>query len=384
MRPRYKKRILAVILVAVFCVTSLSVNIFASSRRGIVEGFSGEDTLEDMWSLGYSDERSHMDIVVKPGDELVIPLTANMFEWEDQRTLLPNQAVNIRELKRNVRVRTHVQAGWEVLDYVQLDTDMVPGKPFYQPNSTAKTGRTACISIAFADELVSVKDVDFRLDIYLTVAGQRDPNYKISLHGTMVHDVVDILPSSDTYVDISDGVVAHADDFGVLNNLTNFNLGNGVKVSKLTWAGRKYYGTTSWKPSTVLSPEDYPVIYNSIHGVYVLSTVNIEEGVNRVTLNPPKDKDDAEGKKVYFVYAEDMTYLGTTAEVLPYSDTYILTTKELDAFETGTYIDNLEDAPNQTVAEKGELADISINDFEDITPVKEPFVVLETGEILDH
>ncbi|MFV0399921.1 MAG: hypothetical protein ACK5LX_04780 [Oscillospiraceae bacterium] len=382
MKNNAMKRIIAALLIVALTVGGLGFSASAASTKG-VSGFTGEDTLVEMWELGYSSGMHYEDLIVRPGDELVIPLTANMFDWRDERNLLPLQAVRIGELKRDVRVRTLVQAGWEVLDYVQLDTDMVEGKPFYQPGNVTKTGRTACINVAFAEKFVSVEPVDFRITIYLTADGEMDADYRMTIYGQMVPDEFAISPEND-YVELSGGYVAVADpEFSVFSGLTTFDLGSGVQVSKLLWANRKYYGTAGWAHSTSLTPEDYPTIYNAIHGVYQLETVNIKEGVNRVKLTPPLDPDYPE-YTTFHVYGEDMEYLGTTADSdLPYADTYILTFRQLDAFETGIYTESLENAPTQESATDSKPIDIAINDGIDEPDIKAPTVAIGEGEQID-
>ncbi|MFV0399119.1 MAG: hypothetical protein ACK5LX_00690, partial [Oscillospiraceae bacterium] len=139
-----------------------------------------------------------------------------------------------------------------------------------------------------------------------------------------------------------------------------------------------------WAHSTSLTPEDYPTIYNAIHGVYQLETVNIKEGVNRVKLTPPLDPDYPE-YTTFHVYGEDMEYLGTTADAdLPYADTYILTFRQLDAFETGAYSENLESEPTQETTTDSKPIDIAINDGIDEPDVKAPTVAIGEGEQLDQ
>ena len=349
-------KIVAVVLTILIGISGISLTGFASGRSHKLSGFSGKDTLDEMWALGTSKELD--SITVYPGDEIVIPLTANMFKWDDGRTPLKKQAVRISDIRRDVSVRTEVQAGWEALDYVQLDTDMVPGRPFYLPYGTGKTGRTTVIDIMFAENLPTVDDIEFRLDIYLTANGEKDEDYRITLHGKMVHEKIDVSATT-KYVDISDGSVAVADDAAIFKDLTEFDLGNGVKVSKLLWKNKKYYGTAAYKPSTSLAVEEFPTIYPVIHGVYQLSTENISAGVNRVKITPELDPQKPDIKD-FHVYNNDMEYLGTTKDTLPFSDMYILTYRELDSFETSSYVDNLEDEPTQ-IEETKKNTDISIN-----------------------
>lgn len=341
MKKKSTKVIVSLICALSLVVAGMSIPAFAKSYK--ISGFSGDDVLEDTWYLGNSQDFD--DLEVYPGDELFIPLTANMFDWDDDRTLLPQQAVVLSELRRDIEVRTYVQSGWEALDYVQLDTDMVPGRPFYHPNNNSKTGRTAGINVVFVDELTSVDDVEFKLDIYIKAGKELDDDYRITLYGVMKHNEIEVNDDTD-YADISDGSVAHASEYSVFGGLTDFNIGSGVTISKLTWKNWKYYGQVSYKDSSSLVSEDFPHIYSDIHGVYQLKTVNLDQGVNRVTIKPELNPDKPSYTSFY-VYGNDMTYLGTTNDELAYSDMYILTYEQLDTFDSASYEESLEKEPTQ-------------------------------------
>lgn len=338
-----------VVFIVLFSLAmSCTVTAHASSRERI-DGVSGDVTLADAYTLGqssspyYSGERtdSPWEISVTPGEEIRIPLTADMFTWSNDRTPLPGEAILLNELTRSrVSVRTRRQAGAEALDYVQLDRDRFAGEPFFAPGTSIKrTGTTAYISVMFAKEFHSVVPLEFEFDIYLLVGGKQHPEMKLTLQGELSNPTISLWEGAD-WVNLADGTVAHAQA-----NLSKVSMraGNGVTIQRHMLRGEKYYATTKVMPATIPDFEvNFPFAYPSVIAAYQLNGVNLQYG-SKVKIDPKVIDKDWTGK--YYVYNEDMEYLGTTADALYYSEYYFLSTEEIDTFEQSNYEDLLEAIP---------------------------------------
>ncbi|WRS28718.1 hypothetical protein U6B65_06180 [Oscillospiraceae bacterium MB08-C2-2] len=328
-------RVFSLLLATVLMIHAGSLVSFASSF-GRIDGFSEEHTLEEVFSLGQSGD--YDDLEVRPGDEIRIPLTADMFTWSTGRTPLPLETLRMSEAKRDIRVRTRKQAGSVTLDYVQLETDVFAGKPFFAAGSTSKTGKTTYISVMFAEEFVSTKDQNFVYDIDLLIDGKTNENYTITLTGKMMVDLMEFDAGTD-YIYMAEGIVAEATDSvrGV-----SFDLGQGVVVKKNTQEGKKYYATCSIKyPYDAGFEEDFPEVYPVMDFVYALKTVNMREGGGgQVTLTPPGDVE------FYYVYGDDMRYLGTSKETLPFSEYYFMCKEKVPTLELAQYESDLSEIPN--------------------------------------
>lgn len=348
---RKRMRPVAVIISALltFAITSNCVS--AGSSRGKIDGFSGERSLEEMFSLGqsgspfYSSDSTEncYEIEARPGEEIRIPLTADMFTWSSGKNPLPMEAVKVKDLvSSRVKVKAAKQSGVAALDYIQIDSDTFNGRPFHPPGAMyPMTGKTACISIMLASELKSVKEQDFQYDIYLSVGGGRDAeqseNMKITLYGTLKNPEYEIYATGGN-VDLSDGTVAVAEEF-VPN--VEIDAGNGVTINRTMIKGKKYYATSAIKNASDGGLDmDYPDIYPGIKMVYRLNTVNMKYGRCLVTI-------DTKDENVYFVYNDQMEYIGKSNEQLPYSDMYFMSDKEIPTFDQESYLSNLKNLPTE-------------------------------------
>jgi len=50
--------------------------------------------------------------------------------------------------------------------------------------------RDGCIELSFIDELVSIKEIDFTVDIGMSVDGKRQNDYALTFTGTLANPVV--------------------------------------------------------------------------------------------------------------------------------------------------------------------------------------------------
>lgn len=354
-----QKKIAALVVAGLLSVTSLSLISFAG-KSGNIDGFSGERSLEEMFELGqsnspfYSGDSASNSYTIEavPGEEIRIPLTADMFSWSNGKNPLPMEALSVKDLTASkVEVRTVRQNGGLALDYVQLDTDVFAGKPFHPSGALyPMTGKTACISIMFAEEYKSVKDLDFEFDIYLIVDGkERSEDMKISLSGTMKNPEIELWSGVD-YVSTADGSVAISADYhpGV-----KVDAGNGVTIDRLMLKNGKYYATSEVKHASDPGfDKDYPEVYPAVKMVYKLSTVNMRYGKSNVTI------DTGDGV-VYYVYNEKMEYIGMSNETLYYSDYYFMSTEEIPTFSPEEYLQTIRNLPADSPLgyDTGELAE---------------------------
>lgn len=366
MRFQKKKSVYVFLSIVALCMLLLVVPVGAA-RAGI-DGFSGEWSIDSHFNL--AQDGVPEDIVVYTEDEIRIPLTADMFDWSDGRNTIPMEAVTMRELRNGrVRVNTKVRSGSKVLKYVQFDTGEFDNKDFKKPNSNVPTNKTAYISVQFADHIISVNDIDFAYEIYMTVDGEKSDDFTMTLAGTFKPRKLDVHEDMD-YIDISDGTVAVAEDY-VPN--VSVNVGNGVSIKKNMTKGSKYYGISFVIDNMTLRREDYPDIYPIIHAVYEIETINMRYPNQGVTIKPVLDPKKPEITKFY-VYDQDLKYLGTTDDTLAYSDLYILTTEQVPAFELDAYSQEFENAPN-TQRATPETANTGIVD--NAQPAKQKEVIVK-------
>ena len=302
-----------------------------------VDGFEA-GSLYDHFHLGQSQDPD--DLTVTPGDEIRIPLTADMFTYSDGKVPIYMEAITFSQLSR-VRVRTRVRSGSSVLDYVQFDQDYFDGKPFIQSGGTTFSGKTAYISVKFAKEFVSVEDKDFAFSIYLSINGK--PYYdelSIDLAGTMKVTTEQVDKSTER-IDLSEGLVAEAEE-----NIQGIclDLGSGLQVYTNMFEGQKYCGVAKVlegvdayladRELTMLEIEevDLPNLYTDIVMVYKVQSV----GLNRPSTSVKIDKEADEifyADRTYHVYDEDLRYIGVIGDSFPYSDYYFVTGERIAQFD---------------------------------------------------
>lgn len=311
-------------------VIALSAALPVNAITYVANGYAG-GSLYDHFDLGQSMDPH--DLEMYPEEEIRIPLTADMFTYRDGHVPINMEAMTFNQLER-VKVRTLSRAGSQALDYVQFDQDSFGGQPFIRPGGTTYTGTTTYISVIFAREFISTKDVDFDFTIYLSIDGKPYENeLSIDLSGKLLVETQQLYRSDD-YVNLGDGLVAEAQEF--IPNI-EVDLGNGVTMTTSMTQGKRYCGTAkvleghSGKVSEydlVRMGIELPELYPEIAGIYQIRTIGLSRNSSKVRIN-----DNGIG---YHVYGSDFAYLGTTADILPYSDHYFVTTKrvpQFDAFE---------------------------------------------------
>ena len=336
-------------------IIMVGIPVPASAAGSKVNGYD-KGSLEDHFHLGQSMDPNCLE--VRPGDEIRIPLTADMFTFSDGKVAINNEATTFNELSK-VRVRAEIRRGRAVLDYIQLDTDIFAGKPFITANGTTPSGKTAYISVMFAEDFVSVEDKDFDMTIYLRINGTSyREDLSIDLSGTMVTDVFELTAGTD-YVNISDNMVVKAaeDIRGI-----ELDLDNGVSVFANLKEGSKYCGTSkivegysgeiTESQLEMVGIDIQPDLYGDIVCVYKLSTVNLDGVRTKVRLDIGDNAPQAE----YHVYGEDFTYLGTTSGELKYSGLYFLARQRLPQVEL-LGLGNYTKAPESRATEVEEVTE---------------------------
>jgi len=298
-----------------------------------IDGYN-QGSLAENFSIGQSGE--YDSLVVRPGDELRIPLTADLFTWSDGSSRLPNESIDslFKLYHSRTKLSYKTLAGSDVLDYVQLEKGTFKGKPFYQYGTTNRTGKTVYISVKFIDDFADVKDKYFRYSIYLHIDGDRYEELSIELSGEYTFDV-EYVTSQNTNMDLSDGMVIEAEE-----TVPNFQvyLGHGVTVQKNLNKGERYYGLAFINDSVDDIREEWPELYPDVHIIYRIRHSNMESGISRATIKPP------DGKQ-YYIYGDKMDFLGMTTEQVPFSEIYFLSTTEIPAFALEEYEGTLAKAP---------------------------------------
>lgn len=182
-------------------------------------------------------------------------------------------------------------------------------------SSSYTASKTACISIKFVENFVSVEEKDFDYKFTLSVAGEKEPLTEFRVSGTMVFDTID---NADTgsQIDLSGGDVLDADKFA---QQVEFDLGNGVFITTNIFEKQKYYGkaTMDSDATDLLVMRENPGVQTAI----TMHTVNLKGSGNIVSFR---------WEPTEYVYDDAGAYLGTTAEKLPYSDKYYIADKKAD------------------------------------------------------
>ena len=239
------------------------------------------------------------NLSAKPGQEMKIYLTANMFVDNTGARITTESTHISRNQIRAARIalRRSTSRGSKAFKSVSLSYDKVG----------------AYISVKLVDEFVSLNDLDFATTVYLTVNGNRRNATSVTVAGTLAADVVEVY-GDDDYVDLSGGRVAEAVE---RVSRIEVDLGNDLTIFTSMVRGRKYYGTTTLS----LTAADSRLMdkYPSVQDVYTLKTINLKPPGNAVYID--------RGTRMH-VYGADGAYLGTTGQMLPYSTKYYVSIKK--------------------------------------------------------
>ena len=147
----------------------------------------------------------------------------------------------------------------------------------------------------------------------------------------MLTDVINVDGEDYDYVDLSKGIVM---EIGQTQHNVEVDVGHGIRLYTTLYKGKKYYGNAKLLEAkdAVIDElnvfklgEELPELYTDIACVYRMDTVGFGNTVKHVKFNEDQEM---------HVYGEELTYLGTTAEELPYSNYYFLAHTRLPQLET--------------------------------------------------
>lgn len=284
------KKVLTVTLAAAVMLCVSMAAFAASGKAGKITGMTAP------LSVGHSSSADLREIFPAAGGHVeTIDLLDTMFQWEDGSTGT-GQCLSAAQIREN---RLAVRTGGSSKAVKDVSIDNSKGR----------------IELTFVDEHVSTKELDFTVDVYLTIDGRRQSDYGITFTGTLANPVLDIY-AGDTHADISDGTVAYAAES---NSGIELDLGNGVSLSTRLIRDRKYYGVAA-----LSLPEDGALRgqYPEIEMELVLKTVGFGSAADVIRLDG-----QYAGR---FVYDEELNLLGKANEPLPFSHTYYLSARELE------------------------------------------------------
>lgn len=244
------------------------------------------------------------NLSIQPGDELKIYLTANMF-LDNQGTRLSSTATHISRAQIRqgaVSIRRSTSSGSSAFESIAIRYDKVG----------------TYLSIRFVKEFVSVKDLDFSTAFYMVIGDKRKNDTKFTVAGTMAMETIPVY-NGDDFVDISDGVVAEAEE-----RVTGIDmyLGCDLTVNGNLTKGYKYFGICT----NDITNADYAVIgnYPAVEDVLYVKSINIKSASKSVKID--------RGNRFY-VYDSYGRYIGTTGQALPYFTKYYLSSKKYDSLK---------------------------------------------------
>ncbi|MCL2034184.1 MAG: hypothetical protein FWG94_05575 [Oscillospiraceae bacterium] len=231
-----------------------------------------------------------------PGHQIWLPLYAEYFNDAEED-------LTMKDVRDNrITVRQNARRGSQAIASVDLKENK---------------DKVASILITLADPFTSTKPMEFETRLELYFNGRRQ-NLVTVVNGELVNKMDEIYSDTD-YIDLSNGITAFA-----VENARGVEayLGHGVSVIVNMTRNREYYGTVT------NIPDDNDIEVFDKHR-------DIEEALTLTTIGL-----NAEGKTVridagrnYYVYSKNLSYLGRSNDMLPYSTKYYLSSKELDVDE---------------------------------------------------
>jgi hypothetical protein len=245
-----------------------------------------------------------LDLSVQPGDSLQITLPPEAFVDAEGYPLGDDMLSVARLNEGGVSVRHRAVVGAQTLAGVAIGSDSEMG---------------ACILVQFQQEFVQTQELEFEIDVYLTVRGQNKGNTTFTIAGRIANPVI-YLDGEEDYVDLSDGAVVEATTY--IKDIT-MDLGNGIALQSTLFEGSRYYGIATVEQSDRDAPSlpDYP----EVELIYTLHTIGLKR----------EDRDTTmfDISQTYYVYNQDGKYIGTTNKMLPYSAKYYLSSIQIERID---------------------------------------------------
>ena len=244
-----------------------------------------------------------------PGHQIWLPLVKEAFAEADEDLTMADVRAS------RITVRQNARRGSQAIASVDIKENK---------------DKVASILITLTDPFTSTQPLDFetRLELYLN--GRRQ-NLTTTVSGTLAN-VIDEVYSDTDYIDLSSGITALA-----VENARGVEayLGQGVSVFVNMARNKEYYGTVTNNPDD----NDIEIMTKlpDISEVLTLTTIGMNAEGRTVRLDADRN---------YYVYSRNLTYLGRSNDMLPYSTKYYLSTRELDVDdEEDEFID--EDEPEE-------------------------------------
>lgn len=286
------KKVLSVALATIVTATA-AISAYAASS-GKITGMT------ENLSMGYSSApgSSSVDLgTVYPQDERVehIYLYDSMFSWDDGYVAATPTVLNNGQI-RDARLTAKATNSRVVRDVTM----------------NAREGR---IEVAFPKELIGVKELDFDVEVVLSIDGRRQSDHSMIFTGTLANPIIEVYSGYET-VDISDGSVAHAQEFVSKVELL---MGDGVSYTTRMSKDKRIYATASRTPDR--SDDELMEKHRDIEGVINIQASGLNTGGYLKV-------DGSYGK--YHVYDADLNYLGVSTEELPFHSKYYIAAKKLE------------------------------------------------------
>jgi len=250
-------------------------------------------------------QKDFSGLEVSPGRIFDLPLTADMFDWEEG-VGAANEAVTESQLssgKIDIKVSYANNKSKDVIDSIKIASKTISGID----------KKTAYIKVEFKEDHTGLEEKKFEFTIYLTHRSNRIKESAITFEGVVKKDTL-YLESDEDSVDISGGEVVEPESY---MRSVEVYIGAGITITTKMFKDKKYYGVAE----ELVTEEDSKILdaYPEIETVYTLKTVNLDSG---------KVYFDVED--TYHVYDEKGKYLGTTDKDLKYSNKYYLSEEKIN------------------------------------------------------
>ena len=288
------KRIFSLLL-ALVLVIGLAPTAFAASKI-----IGANSPLDLNYGSTYLDSQPY-------NTEVVFPLTADMFDWDEDAP--ETNAVTKSQLdSARITLRTQVVKGSRVFNTSEIRIENRNG------GALTNNKTTAHVIVPFVESLATTKEEEFEIRLFLHVAGRKASETEITLEGYMVLNM-EYVSKDDEYYDVSDGSIVEATE-----TISKFGLdvGCGVTVYTNMMRGQKYGGvcTSDVQPGDRFL-EKFP---NEFVTMLQLNMVNVTSGEAVIEFSGGS----------HYVYDGNGKYLGREGERVPFSSKYYLFSRQVD------------------------------------------------------
>ena len=244
------------------------------------------------------------------GKVIEFPLTADMFQWSDNKPGAVGAPVTETNVKdADIRIRISGQDA-SVIKKISLD---------YASPSVTGGKKTAVIKVEFVDYFVSTSTKKFSTTIHLTLKSSRQEASKLVLSDTMKNTERSV-SRSDTYVNSSAGIVIVPRE-----NITRFEIeaGESALITASLYSGQKYYAVVY---------EDVSIADDDLLYKYNISTILALKHVGLRSTATISFEDYAS----YYVYDQSGKYLGRGSDKLPLESRYYIGHNKYDSLALGS------------------------------------------------